>query len=169
MTTTITTLSRHHSLASPPVTSRSRQLTDTLHNLHQRFGQNALIKLGEVACLEVDVIPTGMPTLDEALGVGGLPRGRIVDVVGPESSGKTTLCLQVIAEAQRQGGIGVFVDTEHALDLAYARRCGVDIENLYISQPNSGEEALEIVEALVRVGVDVVVVCTATASGSSGR
>ncbi len=114
MTTTITTLNGHHSQVSSPVTSRSRQLADTLHNLHKRFGQNVLIKLGDTARLEVDVISTGIPMLDKALGVGGLPRGRIVDIVGLESSGKTTLCLRVIAEAQRQGGIGVFVDTTTA-------------------------------------------------------
>lgn len=141
---------------TPPV-----EMEQTLKTLRHRFGDGAVMTLSETKQYDAAAIPTGIPALDRALGVGGLPRGRIVDVFGPESGGKTTLCLQVIAEAQKLGGIGVFVDTEHALDLPYARYCGVDVDNLYISQPDTAEEALEIVEALVRVGVAVVAVDSA--------
>ena len=115
--------------------------------------------MGEATQLHVEAIPTGSLSLDIALGVGGVPRGRVIEIYGPESSGKTTLCLHVIAEAQRAGGICAFIDVEHALDPAYAARIGVDVENLYVSQPDTGEQALEIVEALVRSGaMDTVVV-----------
>ncbi len=143
------------------VSTPPRDIAETLKTLRHRFGDGAVVTLGETKQREVAAIPTGIPALDKALGVGGLPRGRIVDVFGPESGGKTTFCLKVIAEAQRLGGIGVFVDTEHALDMSYARYCGVAVDNLYISQPDTAEEALEIVEALVRVGVAVVVVDSA--------
>jgi recombination protein RecA len=117
------------------------------------------MRLGDARHLEVDVIPTGSLALDIALGVGGMPRGRVIEVYGPESSGKTTLCQHVIAEAQQRGGLCAFIDMEHALDPAYASRCGVDVDNLYISQPDAGEQALEIAEALIRSGtMDVVVV-----------
>jgi recombination protein RecA len=117
------------------------------------------MKLGESTHLQVETIPTGSLSLDLALGVGGLPRGRVTEVYGPESSGKTTLCQHVIAEAQKRGGVAAFIDVEHALDPGYAARCGVDVENLYISQPDTGEQALEIAEALVRSGaLDVVVI-----------
>jgi recombination protein RecA len=117
------------------------------------------MKLGEATKLTVESIPTGSLSLDIALGVGGLPRGRVIEIYGPESSGKTTICLHLIAEAQRLGGVCGFIDVEHALDPAYAARIGVDVENLYVSQPDTGEQALEIVEALVRSGaMDVVVV-----------
>jgi recombination protein RecA len=117
------------------------------------------MKLGEATKLQVESIPTGSLSLDIALGVGGVPRGRIVEIYGPESSGKTTVCLHVIAEAQRHGGLCSFIDVEHALDPAYAHKIGVDIDNLYVSQPDTGEQALEIAEALVRSGaMDVVVV-----------
>ncbi|NOZ72475.1 MAG: recombinase RecA [Chloroflexi bacterium] len=131
----------------------------TLNNLNKRFGEGAIMKLGEATNLQVATIPTGSLPLDIALGVGGLPRGRVIEIYGPESSGKTTLCLHAIAEAQKRGGVCAFIDVEHALDPAYAERIGVDIDNLYISQPDTGEQALEITEALVRSSaMDIVVV-----------
>jgi len=134
-------------------------LDNTLQSLTKRFGEGAIMRLGDAHHLQVESIPTGSLSLDIALGVGGLPRGRVVEVYGPEASGKTTLCQHVIAEAQKQGGICAFIDMEHALDPAYASRCGVDVENLYISQPDTGEQALEIAEALIRSGtMDVVVI-----------
>jgi recombination protein RecA len=141
--------------------ARQDQLADTLRDLRRRFGDGVIIQLGEAVKLDVAVIPTGYPQLDEALGVGGLPRGRVVDIYGPESSGKTTLCLKVIAESQQQGGLCTFVDTEHALDLSYAARCGVKVEELYLAQPHTREEALEVAEAVVRAGADVVVIDSA--------
>ena len=138
---------------------RQKALETTLATLNKRFGEGVVMKLGETTRLNIESIPTGSLSLDIALGVGGVPRGRIVEVYGPESSGKTTLCLHVIAEAQQRGGICGFVDVEHALDPAYAQKIGVDVENLYVSQPDTGEQALEIAEALVRSGaLDVVVV-----------
>jgi len=138
---------------------RKRALDTTLANLQKRFGEGVIMRLGEATHLQVDVIPTGSISLDLALGVGGIPRGRVTEIYGPESSGKTTLCQHIIAEAQRRGGIAAFIDVEHALDPGYAAQCGVDIDELYISQPDTGEEALEIAEALVRSGaVDVVVI-----------
>ncbi|RME46964.1 MAG: recombinase RecA [Chloroflexi bacterium] len=138
---------------------RSKALESTLATLNKRFGEGAIMKLGDAANLKVEVIPSGSLTLDIALGVGGMPRGRVVEIFGPESSGKTTLCLHTIAEAQKLGGICAFIDVEHALDPTYAERIGVDVDNLYISQPDTGEQALEIAEALVRSGaIDVVVV-----------
>ncbi len=137
---------------------REKVLEATIAALKKRFGEGAIMRLNEAA-QQVDVIPTGSLSLDLALGVGGIPRGRITEIFGPESSGKTTICLHVIAEAQKRGGIAAFIDTEHALDPAYAARIGVDVENLLVSQPDTGEQALEIAEALVRSGaVDVVVV-----------
>jgi recombination protein RecA len=121
----------------------------------------AIMTLGEADHLQVQVISTGFPVLNQALGVGGLPRGRITDIYGSEGSGKTTLCLHVIAEAQKQGGTAIFIDTEHALDPTHAANCGVDFSRLYIAQPNTGEEALEIAEAMVRAKVDVVVIDSA--------
>jgi recombination protein RecA len=141
--------------------ARQDQLAHTLRELRRRFGDGVIMQLGEAARLDVPVISTGFPQLDEALGVGGLPRGRVVDVYGPESSGKTTLCLKVIAESQQQGGLCTFIDTEHALDLNYAARCGMRIDELYLAQPHTGEEALEVAEAMVRAGVDVVVIDSA--------
>ena len=138
---------------------RQKALETTLAGLNKRYGDGSVMKLGEASKLNVESIPTGSLSLDIALGVGGLPRGRIVEIYGPESSGKTTLCLHVIAEAQRTGGVCGFIDVEHALDPAYAARIGVDVNNLYVSQPDTGEQALEIVEALVRSGaLDVVAV-----------
>jgi len=138
---------------------KGKALETTLANLRKRFGEGAIMRLGEASDLAVEVIPTGSLSLDIALGVGGIPRGRVTEIYGPESSGKTTLCQHIIAEAQRLGGIAAFIDVEHAFDPAYAKRCGVDVDNLYISQPDTGEQALEIAEALVRSGaVDVIVI-----------
>lgn len=138
---------------------KDKALDTTLANLNKRFGEGAIMKLGEATSLQVATIPTGCLPLDIALGVGGLPRGRVIEIYGPESSGKTTLCLHVIAEAQKRDGICAFIDVEHALDPDYAERIGVNIDDLYISQPDTGEQALEITEALVRSGaLDVVVI-----------
>jgi recombination protein RecA len=138
---------------------RQKALETTLAGLNKRFGDGAVMKLGEATRMHVESIPTGSLSLDIALGIGGIPRGRIIEVYGPESSGKTTLCLHAIAEAQRSGGLCGFIDVEHALDPAYAEKIGVDVNSLYVSQPDTGEQALEIAEALVRSGaMDVVVV-----------
>ncbi len=138
---------------------RAKALETTLTNLCKRYGDGAVMKLGASTHMQVESIPTGSLSLDIALGVGGIPCGRVTEIYGPESSGKTTLCQHIIAEAQRRGGIAAFIDVEHAVDPAYAARCGVDVDNLYISQPDTGEQALEIAEALVRSGaLDVVVV-----------
>jgi len=137
-----------------------KALEIAISQIERQFGKGAIMKLGEdSARIPVDVIHTGSLGLDVALGVGGLPRGRVVEIFGPESSGKTTLTLSVIANAQRAGGNAVFIDAEHALDAAYAHRIGVDVENLHVAQPDTGEEALEIAEHLVRSGaVDVVAI-----------
>ncbi|MFH1084953.1 MAG: recombinase RecA [Chloroflexota bacterium] len=141
------------------VDAKEKALETTLAQIRKRFGDGAIMKLGATTSLAVAAIPTGCLALDIALGIGGIPRGRITEVYGPESSGKTTLCQHVIAECQKLGGIAAFVDVEHALDPSYAQRCGVNIDELYVSQPDTGEQALEIVEALVRSGaVDVVVI-----------
>jgi recombination protein RecA len=137
---------------------RQKALDTTLANLNKRYGEGVVMKLGDATRLNVESIPTGSLSLDIALGVGGVPKGRVIEIYGPEASGKTTLCLHIISQAQKQGGICGFVDVEHALDPSYAARIGVDVNNLYISQPDTGEQALEIVEALVRSGaMDVVV------------
>jgi recombination protein RecA len=136
-----------------------KSLKEALEEIKQRFGEGAIMKLKEAQPVSVDVIPTGSFSLDLALGVGGVPRGRVIEIYGPESSGKTTLALHILAEAQRMGGVGAFIDAEHALDPDYARKIGVNVEELLISQPDSGEQALQIVETLIRSGeVDVVVV-----------
>jgi len=138
---------------------RAKALETALVNLRKRFGDGAIMKLGESTHLQIESIPTGALSLDIALGVGAIPRGRVTEIYGPESSGKTTLCQHIIAEGQKRGGIAAFIDVEHALDPVYAERCGVDVDSLYISQPDTGEQALEIAEALVRSGaIDVVVV-----------
>jgi recombination protein RecA len=138
---------------------RGNSLNTTIANIQKRFGEGAIMRLGEARHMQVEVIPTGSLALDIALGVGGLPRGRVIEIYGPESSGKTTLSQHVIAEAQKRGGICAFIDMEHALDPTYAVKCGVDINNLYVSQPDTGEQALEIAEALIRSGtMDVVVI-----------
>ena len=146
-----------------PVTGAQEEklkaLEHALADLDKQFGKGAVMKLGEHAEQNVQVIPTGCLTLDEALGVGGIPRGRIVEIFGPESSGKTTVALHIVAQAQKMGGIAAFVDAEHALDPVYAKNLGVNIDDLYVSQPDTGEQALEIVEALVRSGaLDVIVI-----------
>jgi len=134
-------------------------LSKAVGEINKRFGEGALMRLGEATNMAVEAIPTGALALDLALGVGGLPRGRVTEIYGPEASGKTTLCQHLVAEAQRLGGVAAYIDMEHALDPSYAARCGVDIENLYISQPDTGEQALEIAETLVRSGaVDLVVI-----------
>lgn len=134
-------------------------LQEAVDEIKQRFGEGAIMKLKDVRAVDVDVIPTGSISLDMALGVGGVPRGRVIEIYGPEGGGKTSLSLHILAEAQKQGGVGAFVDAEHALDPDWAKKIGVDIENLLISQPDSGEQALQIIETLVRSGeVDVIVV-----------
>jgi recombination protein RecA len=141
-----------------PDDGRLASLDKTLKDLTKRFGDGAIMRMGEATNLKVDVISTGALSLDIALGVGGVPRGRVSEIYGPESSGKTTLCLHIIAQAQRMGGICAFIDMEHALDPIYAEGIGVNINDLYISQPDTGEQALEIAEALVRSGaMDVIV------------
>jgi recombination protein RecA len=132
--------------------SSVRPLERLIKDLEKLFGRGAVMRLGRAEAVPVEVFPSGSLTLDRALGVGGYPRGRVVEVFGQESSGKTTLCLHAIAEVQRLGGVAAFVDAEHALDLEYARRLGVDVENLLLSQPGNGEEALAITEALIKSG-----------------
>ena len=138
---------------------RARALDAVLGNITKRFGEGSIMRLGEATHLLVETIPTGSLALDLALGVGGIPRGRVSEIYGPESAGKTTLCQHIVAEAQKRGGIAAYIDMEHALDPSYAALCGVDIDNLYISQPDTGEQALEIAEQLVRSGaVDIIVI-----------
>ncbi len=142
------------------VDEKQKALEVAILQIEKQFGKGSIMKMGEADTkMNIDVIPTGAITLDLALGVGGIPRGRVIEIYGPESSGKTTVALHMVAEAQKLGGIAAFIDAEHALDPLYARKLGVDIDNLLISQPDTGEQALEIAEALVRSGaVDVVVV-----------
>jgi len=138
---------------------KRKEIGEILSEIKERFGEGSIMKLGEIRKVDVAAIPTGSPSLDFALGIGGLPRGRIIEIYGPESSGKTTLALHVVASAQKEGGSAAFIDAEHALDPAYAKRIGVKVDDLLISQPDTGEQALEIVEALVRSNaVDVIVV-----------
>ena len=138
---------------------KQKALDMALNQIEKQFGKGSVMKLGDSVGVPVDVIPTGCLELDIALGVGGIPRGRIVEVYGPESSGKTTVALHMVAEAQKLGGAAAFIDAEHALDPTYASNLGVDIDNLYVSQPDTGEQALEITEALVRSGaIDIIVI-----------
>ena len=138
---------------------KRKALEMAMSQIEKQFGKGSVMKLGEFKAMEVEAIPTGALSLDIALGIGGVPRGRIIEIFGPESSGKTTLALHVIAEAQKMGGEAAFIDAEHALDPVYAKKLGVDIDNLIVSQPDTGEQALEITEALVRSGaLDVIVV-----------
>ncbi|MGW8265108.1 MAG: recombinase RecA [Longimicrobiales bacterium] len=139
---------------------KDKALQTAINQIERSYGKGAIMRMGlDGAKVKIDAIPTGALNLDSAIGVGGIPRGRISEIYGPESSGKTTLCLHVIANAQRTGGIAAFVDAEHALDIQYARRLGVDVDNLLVSQPDTGEQALEIAEVLIRSNaVDVVVV-----------
>ncbi|MFL5725528.1 MAG: recombinase RecA [Chloroflexota bacterium] len=138
---------------------RGKAVDAAILSIEKQFGSGSIMKLGSAARQQVDFIPTGSIALDLALGVGGIPRGRITEIFGPESSGKTTVCQHVIAEAQKRGGVAAFIDVEHALDPGYARACGVNVDELLVSQPDTGEQALEITETLIRSGgVDVVVV-----------
>src|SRR5258706_4066963 len=139
---------------------RAKAVELAVGQIEKQFGKGSIMRLGQKGAIQpIDFIPTGAISIDYALGVGGVPRGRVVEIFGPESSGKTTLALQIIAEAQKLGGLAAFVDAEHALDAAYAQKLGVDLDNLLVSQPDNGEQALEIVEVLIRSGgVDVVVV-----------
>ena len=138
---------------------KSKALEATLNLIEKQYGQGAIMRLGQSETMQVDVIPTGSLTLDLALGIGGLPRGRISEIYGPESSGKTTLALHCISEAQKAGGCAAFIDVEHALDPVYSKNLGVDVDSLLVSQPDTGEQALEITEALVRSGsIDVIVI-----------
>ena len=138
---------------------KKKALETALSQIEKQFGKGSVMKLGDYKAMEIEAIPTGALSLDMALGIGGLPRGRIIEIFGPESSGKTTLALHVVAEAQKEGGEAAFIDAEHALDPVYAKKLGVDIDNLIVSQPDTGEQALEITESLVRSGaIDVVVV-----------
>ncbi len=144
--------------AEKALAERGRAVDAAILAIEKQFGRGSIMKLGSAERQQVDSIPTGSIALDLALGVGGIPRGRICEVFGPESSGKTTLCQHVIAEAQRRGGIAAFIDVEHALDPGYARACGVNVDELLVSQPDTGEQALEITETLIRSGgVDIVV------------
>ena len=149
--------------AAPVVAEESsekkRALEMALAGIEKQFGKGSIIRMGERPVQNIEVIPTGCLDLDMALGVGGLPRGRVIEIFGPESSGKTTVALHVVAEAQKAGGVAAFIDAEHALDPIYAKKLGVDIDQLYVSQPDTGEQALEICEALVRSGaIDIVVI-----------
>ena len=140
-------------------TEKKKALEMAMSQIEKQFGKGSVMKLGEFKAMEVEAIPTGALSLDIALGIGGVPRGRIIEIYGPESSGKTTLALHVVAEAQKMGGEAAFIDAEHALDPVYAKKLGVDIDNLIVSQPDTGEQALEITESLVRSGaLDVIVV-----------
>ena len=138
---------------------KNKALEGALSQIERAFGKGSIMKMGEQSVVQVEAISTGSIGLDIALGIGGVPRGRIVEIYGPESSGKTTMALHIIAEAQKKGGTCAFLDAEHALDPIYARKLGVDIDNLLISQPDAGEQALEIADTLVRSGaIDVLVV-----------
>ena len=144
---------------APAPSDKQKALETAISQIEKQFGKGAVMRLGQNATMNVEAIPTGSLSLDMALGIGGLPRGRIVEIYGPESSGKTTVALHVVAEAQKRGGSAVFIDVEHALDPVYAKNLGVDIDQLLVSQPDTGEQALEICEALVRSGaVDIVVI-----------
>src|SRR3954464_5941237 len=150
---------RSGTIVSAATTEREKAIDLALQQIERRFGKGAIMKLGESTHIQVEVIPTGSIALDLALGVGGVPRGRITEIYGPESSGKTTICQHIIAEGPRTGGAAAcvgadaaFVDAEHALDPLYAQRCGGNLDDLLVSQPDTGEQALEIVETLVRSG-----------------
>jgi recombination protein RecA len=146
-------------LSEKPNTERTRAVDAAILSIEKQFGRGSIMKLGTSERQQVDAIPTGSIALDLAIGVGGIPRGRITEIFGPESSGKTTLCQHVLAEAQKRGGVVAFIDVEHALDPGYARACGVNVDELLVSQPDTGEQALEITETLIRSGgVDCVVV-----------
>ena len=143
---------------------REKALAETFKSIEKTYGKGSVMRLGDVVDEKVEVIPSGSITLDAAMGVGGYPKGRIIEIFGPESSGKTTFALHAIAEAQKLGGYAAFVDAEHALDPAYAKSLGVDIDNLIVSQPDDGEQALEIVQALVRSNVISIIVIDSVAA-----
>src|SRR5215203_4006691 len=147
-------------MALDDLKERTKAIDIALGQIEKQFGKGSIMRLGQKGAIApVDAISTGSISIDYALGIGGVPRGRVIEIFGPESSGKTTLALQVIAEAQKKGGMAAFVDAEHALDAAYAKKLGVDLDNLLVSQPDNGEQALEIVEVIIRSNsVDVVVV-----------
>nr|MCR5690632.1 DNA recombination/repair protein RecA [Eubacterium sp.] len=139
--------------------NKLKALESAIAQIEKQYGQGSIMKLGDTSKMKVEAVPTGSLSLDIALGVGGIPKGRIVEVYGPESSGKTTVALHMVAEVQKQGGIAGFIDAEHALDPVYAKNIGVNIDELYISQPDSGEQAMEITETMVRSGaVDIIIV-----------
>jgi recombination protein RecA len=141
------------------IEERSRAIDLAIGQIEKQFGKGAIMRMGEQTHLEIESIPTGSLALDLALGIGGVPRGRITEIFGPESSGKSTLCQHIIAEVQKTGGTAAYIDVEHALDPTYARAIGVNVDDLLVSQPDTGEQALEIAEALVRTNaVDIVVV-----------
>ena len=145
--------------AAAPASDKQKALETCMAQIERTYGKGSIMRLGENTGIVVEAIPTGSLSLDLALGIGGVPKGRIVEIYGPESSGKTTLALHIVAEAQKRGGEVAFIDAEHALDPGYARALGVDIDSMLISQPDTGEQGLEICEALVRSGaIDVVVV-----------
>jgi recombination protein RecA len=144
---------------NPPTGGKKEDLEEAVDEIKQRFGEGAIMKLKDVEAVDVDVVPTGSISLDMALGVGGVPRGRVIEIYGGEATGKTTLALHILSEAQKRKGVGAFIDAEHAMDPDYAKRIGVNVDDLLISQPDSGEQALQIVETLVRSGnVDVIVI-----------
>ena len=147
-----------------------KALQVTLEKLEKSYGKGSIMRLGDAAVETLEVIPTGSIGLDHALGVGGFPRGRVIEIYGPESSGKTTLAIHAIANAQKQGGIAAFIDAEHAFDRFYAEKLGVDVENLLISQPDNGEQALEIADNLIRSGaIDIIVIDSVAALTQIGR
>lgn len=150
-------------------TEKKKALEAAMSQIEKQFGKGSVMKLGEFKAMEIEAIPTGALSLDMALGIGGVPRGRIIEVFGPESSGKTTLALHVVAEAQKMGGEAAFIDAEHALDPVYAKKLGVDIDNLIVSQPDTGEQALEITESLIRSGALDVIVVDSVAAVFKGR
>ncbi|MCK4454285.1 recombinase RecA [Candidatus Parcubacteria bacterium] len=148
-------------MIKPKETKKEKEgdLEEAVDEIKQRFGEGAIMKLKDIEAVDVDVIPTGSISLDMALGVGGVPRGRVIEIYGGEATGKTSLALHILAEAQKRGGVGAFIDAEHAMDPDYAKKIGVNVDNLLISQPDSGEQALQIVETLVRSGnIDVIVI-----------
>lgn len=143
---------------------KDKILQQVIADLEKQYGKGSIMKLGDRYYQKIDVIPTGCMTLDNALGIGGVPKGRIIEIYGPESSGKTTVALHIIAEAQKLGGLAAFIDAEHALDPIYASKIGVDVENLYLSQPDTGEQALDITESLVRSGAFSIIVIDSVAA-----
>ncbi len=155
----------------PNKDEKLKALDAAIGQIEKQYGKGSVMKLGDASAnMNLETIPTGSLSLDIALGVGGIPRGRVVEIYGPESSGKTTVALHMVAETQKKGGIAGFIDAEHALDPVYAKHIGVDIDNLYISQPDSGEQALEITETMVRSGaVDIVIVDSVPRQRLTGR